>query len=196
MLYPPGEALRESCYLWRRDETAIKERALIRPWIENMVDMPTALEVLLAFTIVVMEDAPEAVLDMAEKLGVPFTHTRVFTQLLKSRKSDLYRLIKRSLERAYISLTGVSYQEEKIDTLSSALRGITAQIGIENLITALNEIAVFSHVLVPPAGGETSAYLELVKEKISALYASIWKTGRPPIRQWAIIWLEESKKAK
>ncbi len=184
--YIVTDALINKSYGWRKDAQAAKGRECVAQWLSQMVDMPTALEILTAYFQVFFDGGDEEVAGRIRLLPLPFASSKMLTGILQKRTAGLLRFLVRRIERAYQNLTGVSFNKERIDDLKKALSKITQEITFEQAVLALNEILYWPHVLYPKEQTGTSSYLEIVKNSDRLFVQSIWEKGSPPKRKWAL----------
>ncbi len=186
VFFPLSEKIKEKAFGWDQSEKSKENRRTIKNWFEKAVDMPTALELMMAFFKVLMEENPEKIDNLLEKMGVPFANLKVVEYLLENRAQALYRFIYRRVEKAYKSLTQVGFCEKKMNQIAKELIEITREIPLEQIMDILMEMAYWPHILQPSEETKTSAYLELVKNMPDYIYLSIWERGNPPMRKWNV----------
>lgn len=178
--------LREKSYGWRKDEKAQNERELVQGWLNMMVDMPTALENLIVFLDVFFDGSAEDIMMRIRLLPLPLVNSKMITGILHKRTDGVFRFLKRRIEKAYISMTNVTFDNAHLVQLSDQLHEIIEEIGLDNTVAALNELLYWPHILYPSNNMGTSSYLEIVKDSDKIFSAAIWEKGNPPKRKWGM----------
>ncbi len=192
--YQATDPMREHCYGWSQEPEEVAVREALRPFSLQMTDMPSIMEMMVAFLDCILEEKGEE--NFANLIDKKWAVAPVEWALTFAgdKLQDMFRSIVGYTETAYISLVGTGMDQGRLALLKESFRPIVKGSTLRQLLGALHALSVPPHMIMREHFTLQGAYSYLTLRSHGPLRPFIWvsEEDTPPTRRYAgrIPWRE------
>lgn len=179
MLYVPDDDFRLRHYGYAvHDEAALYARRCMRDIMRTMRDMPSVLELFIAFlrALSCMEDR-EGVKDILVTLNAQLKYLTPAMQALGLRGEDLLHLVESQLLGAYRGITDAPIDNAVVDALQARVGAYLCEFGPTVFSQCLLDVGFAPHRLTNEESDTPGAYIAIATRCIPALRPMLWVCG-------------------
>ena len=182
LTYAADEGLRRACYNWPRDEQHVAHRVIIRPLMGLIRDTSSCMEVGCGLLLSLEGRDPADALPALRALRPDWP---LLTRINESASDPMDRLLHVILRRAmsaHESIMGRPLNMERTAEISQLFRKVEDAIGIQAMMTAMVDLAIQPHTVLPREGCACSAYPYITLQGLEALQPAVWLGGEEATR--------------
>ncbi len=197
--YQAHEAFRKAAYGLNHSAKAVEVRKALQPFVLQMKDTLSIMEICVAFCYCLLEEKGEENLSqLIDKRWTVAPIERVLTYA-GDKALDVVKAIAGYAESGYMSLTGHGMDKGRVALLKGSMGPVVRQYTMRQLLTALHDVSVPPHLIMRDNFRAIGAYSYIENRGWTTLKPFIWVKQKDalPIQKFAesIPWTEAVKGA-
>lgn len=177
LIYRADAPLRAACYVWPRDAMSIRCRRVVRPFVEQMRDMPSILLMMDAYLSELIARPGVELMDVQSWL--PWLRMPMLRLAPAADMSvdAMLGFVRTRVETGYKSVTGASMDREKVRVHQASIHQAMEVVGVKPFTLALAQLLGQPHASSRRGGGQYGVYPYIAMAGVDKLVRVAWRGG-------------------
>lgn len=177
LIYRSDASLRASCYIWPRDIASIRCRRVVRPFVEQMRDMPSILVMVDAFLSELIARPGVEVLDV--ETWIPWLRAPMMGLAPAADVSvdAMLGFLRMHVENGYRAVTGSEMEREAVRMHQANIHQAMEVIGVKAFALALVQMIGQPHASSKRGNGRFGVYPFIAMAGPDKLVRVTWRDG-------------------